>query len=119
MAVRKKTRWWQSRLADEDWTCARCGGVVLCMPWCESVNARVNYAHDAVRHPSHLSMGDRLILHALGVRWSARTAPPKGSKACDELSCVSAKSGVELSRPESREQASAQLSANELSGEPV
>ena len=89
------------------------------MPWCETVNARVNYAHDAVRHPSHLSMGDRLILHALGVRWSARTAPPKGSKACDEPSCVSAKSGVGLSRRESREQASAQLSANELSGEPV
>jgi hypothetical protein len=79
VAVRKKTRPGQSCLVDEDWTCARCSGVVLCMPWCESVNARVNYAHDAVRHPSHLSIGDRLILHALGVRWSARTAPPKVS----------------------------------------
>ena len=66
------------------------------MPWCESVNARVNYAHDAVRHPSHLSIGDRLILHALGVRWSARTAPPKRSKVRKEPSCVSAKFEVEL-----------------------
>src|SRR5580704_7744374 len=79
VAARKKTRRWQSCLVNEDWTCARCAGVVLCMPWCEVVNARVNYAHDAVRHPSHLSIGDRLILHALGVRWSARTAPPNGS----------------------------------------
>lgn len=96
VAVRKKTRRWQSCLADEDWTCVRCGGVVLCLPWCESVNARVNYAHDAVRHPSHLSIGDRLILHALGVRWSARTAPPKSSKVRKEPSCVSAKSEAEL-----------------------
>ena len=96
VAVRKKTQRSQSCLADEVWTCARCGGVVLCMPWCESVNARVNYAHDAVRHPSHLSMGDRLILHALGVKWSARTAPPKRSKSRKEPSSVSAKSKVEL-----------------------
>jgi hypothetical protein len=96
VGVRKKSRRSQRCLVDEDWTCARCGGVVLCKPWCESVNASVRYAHDAVRHPSHLSMGDRLILHALGVRWSARTVPPKSSKSRKEPSYVSAKSKVEL-----------------------
>jgi hypothetical protein len=86
VAVRKKSRRWQSYLADEDWTCARCGGVVLCMPWCESINTRVRYAHDAVEHPSHLGIGDRLILHALDVRWSAGTAPPKTPKVREEHS---------------------------------
>lgn len=118
VAVRKKTRWWQG-LADEDCTCARCGGVVLCMPWCESVNVRVRYAHDAVQHPSHLSIGDRLILHALGVKWSARTAPPKRSRVCEEPSCVFAKFEVKQLRREPREQPSAQLLADELSGEPT
>src|SRR5580698_6466611 len=46
VGVRKEGLRWQRYLADEDWTCARCGGVVLCMPWCESINARVHYAHD-------------------------------------------------------------------------
>lgn len=114
MGVRKKSRQWQSCLLDEDWTCARCGGMVLCMPWCESVNVRVHYAHDAARHPSHLSIGDRLILHALGVKWSARTAPLKRSKVCEEPSRVSTKSELKRSRRESQEQASAQLS-----GEPA
>jgi hypothetical protein len=55
---------------DESLCCPHCGGVVLCESWCESVNARVRYAHDAVLHPMHLSFGDRIILHALGVRWT-------------------------------------------------
>lgn len=61
----------QTGVSDEDLTCARCGGMVLCEPWCQSVNASVRYAHDAVLHPSHLSFGDRIILHALGVCWTA------------------------------------------------
>ena len=118
LGVLKKSLW-QSCLVDEDWTCARCGGVVRCKPWCESVNARVRYAHDAVQHPSHLSLGDRLILHALGVKWIARTVPPKRSKVREEPSYVSVNPEVKLSRRESREQASAQLLADELSGEPA
>ena len=60
----------QSDQPDEDLSCAQCGGVVLCESWCESVNSCVRYAHDAVLHPMHLSFGDRIILHALGVRWT-------------------------------------------------
>lgn len=56
--------------AGEDLTCARCGGFVLCESWCESVNARVRYARDVVLQDSRLSFGDRIILHALGVRWT-------------------------------------------------
>ena len=54
----------------EDFTCARCGGFVLCESWCESVNACVRYARDVVLHPSRLSFGDRILLHALGVLWT-------------------------------------------------
>ena len=54
----------------EDFTCARCGGFVLCESWCESVNARVSYARDVALHPNNLSFGDRILLHALGVRWT-------------------------------------------------
>lgn len=56
--------------AGEDLTCARCGGFVLCESWCESVNANVRYASDVVLHPGHLSFGDGILLHALGVRWT-------------------------------------------------
>jgi len=54
----------------EDFTCARCGGFVLCESWCESVNSCVRYARDVVLHPSRLSFGDRILLHALGVLWT-------------------------------------------------
>jgi len=56
--------------AGEDLICARCGGFVLSESWCEAVNACVRYARDVVLHPSHLSFGDRMILHALGVLWT-------------------------------------------------
>jgi hypothetical protein len=56
--------------SDEDTSCARCGGQVVCESWCEIVNASVRYAHEAVLHPSHLNIGDCIILHALGVRWA-------------------------------------------------
>ena len=63
---------------DEESSCAHCGAAVVCEPWCESVNACVRYAHDAVLHPTHLSFGDRIILHALGVRWTPRRNRTKG-----------------------------------------
>ena len=55
---------------DEFLPCARCGGQVVCEPWCESVNSCARYAYDAALHPTHLSLGDRIVLHALGVRWT-------------------------------------------------
>ena len=74
MKVKSISKTQQACLSDEDLSCARCGGIVLCEPWCESVNACVRYAHDAVLHPTHLSFGDRIILHGLGVRWTPNRA---------------------------------------------
>ena len=65
----------------EDLTCARCGGFVLCESWCESVNACVHYARDVVLHPNHLTFGDRILLRALGVRWTRGGERPKPREA--------------------------------------
>ena len=65
---------------DEGLCCPHCGGSVLCESWCESVNARVRYAHDAVLDPTQLSLGDRLILHALGARWTPGKNKARHSK---------------------------------------
>jgi hypothetical protein len=88
MKAQNSTRFGQSEQTDEDLSCARCGGVVLCESWCESVNACVRYAHDAVLHPTHLSLGDRIILHALGVRWTPernRTKTPEDRPGASAL----------------------------------
>ena len=71
MKPQNSARLGRSDQTDEDLCCAQCGGVVLCEPWCQSVNACVRYAYDAVLHPTYLSLGDRIILHALGVRWTS------------------------------------------------
>jgi hypothetical protein len=60
----------QSGPADRSLPCAHCG-VAVCESWCLSVNSCVQYAYDVALHPGHLSFGDRLILHALGVRWTS------------------------------------------------
>lgn len=69
MKAQNGARLGQSDQTAEGLSCARCGGLVLCESWCESVNACTRYAYDAVLHPLNLSLGDRIILHALGVRW--------------------------------------------------
>lgn len=71
MKAQNKMELRQSCVADEESTCSQCGGIVLCNRWCKSVNPFVRYAYDAVLHPDHLSSGDRIILHALGVRWNS------------------------------------------------
>jgi len=80
MNLQNNLRTQEACVSDENMSCARCGGQVVCEPWCETVNVTVRYAHDAVLHPSHLSIGDRIILHALGVRWTSRTFA-KGQQA--------------------------------------
>ena len=80
MKAQNTARLGRSDQPDQDLSCARCGGFVLCESWCESVNACVRYAYDAVIHPTHLSFGDRIILHALGVRWTPRRHRTKGRK---------------------------------------
>lgn len=55
-----------------DSACAHCDGVIRHEPWCMTENAGVQYAYQVISAPARLSRGDRLILHALGSRWTAK-----------------------------------------------
>lgn len=50
--------------------CDHCAGVIRHEPWCITRNEIVRYAFGAVLRGSILTLGDQLILHALGVEWS-------------------------------------------------
>jgi hypothetical protein len=50
--------------------CDHCAGVTSHETWCITCNAVVRYAFGAVSDGGHLTLGDELILHALGVEWS-------------------------------------------------
>jgi hypothetical protein len=51
--------------------CEHCGGIVRHESWCITVDRTVYYAYEIVADSSKLSVGDALILHALGVIWGA------------------------------------------------
>jgi hypothetical protein len=51
--------------------CRHCDGVIRHEPWCMTQNTSVLYAYQAITDPTHLSVEDRLILHALGAAWTA------------------------------------------------
>jgi len=48
---------------------ANCGAVA-CESCGESMTSCVQYAFNAALHPAHLSSGDQISLHGLGVRWT-------------------------------------------------
>jgi len=77
MATQDETPWWHSNQYSADSACAHCGGVIRHESWCQTLSGDVQYAYQAVLHPNHLSLGDRLILHALGVTWMAERMQPK------------------------------------------
>lgn len=52
-----------------DSACEHCEGILRHESWCITQSAGVNYAHQAPLFPNQLSLGDQLILHALGVAW--------------------------------------------------
>lgn len=52
--------------------CGHCDGVIRHESWCVTQNASVQYAYQAVSDPGHLTLGDQLILHALGATWTAK-----------------------------------------------
>lgn len=52
--------------------CDHCAGVTAHEPWCITCNAVVRYAYGVVSYANLLTLGDELILHALGVEWSPR-----------------------------------------------
>ena len=51
-------------------TCWHCAGVASHETWCITCNAVVRYAYEIVSDTYRVTIGDQLILHALGVAWS-------------------------------------------------
>ena len=51
--------------------CVCCDGVIRHEFWCATQNAVVRYAFQAVSDAKHLNLRDELILHGLGVAWTA------------------------------------------------
>jgi hypothetical protein len=57
--------------------CGHCDGVLRHESWCITQNASVQYAYQVISDPSHLSLEDRLTLHALGAAWIAKRISPR------------------------------------------
>ncbi|HEX8893777.1 MAG TPA: hypothetical protein VF783_10660 [Terriglobales bacterium] len=74
-----------------DPACSHCGGVTTHEAWCSTNNVSVQYAFGAVLY-NDLTIGDTLILHALGVKWD-RSSPDvsKHSRRVAESGLLSAK----------------------------
>jgi hypothetical protein len=51
--------------------CGHCAGVTSHETWCITRNLFVRYAFAIVLDGRQLTLGDELILHALGVEWNA------------------------------------------------
>ncbi len=49
-----------------------CSGIIRHETWCITRNDEVAYAYKAVLDADKLSLGDQLILHALGVVWGGK-----------------------------------------------
>ena len=69
MPLPQQTRIYHSNRYSADSACLHCRGIIRHETWCVSQNPRVSYAYKAVLDAERLSLGDRLILHALGVGW--------------------------------------------------
>ncbi len=64
--------WQHSNKYSADAACEHCDGIVRHEPWCITRSSDVLYAYEAVLDGDKLTEGDRLILHALGVRWTGK-----------------------------------------------
>ena len=62
--------WYHSNAYSADAACEHCEGIIRHESWCITQSDVVSYAYNAVLDADKLSVGDRLILHALGVRWT-------------------------------------------------
>jgi hypothetical protein len=49
--------------------CGHCGGGTTHETWCITCNIVVRYAYGIVMDAHRLTLGDAIILHALGVEW--------------------------------------------------
>ena len=51
--------------------CEHCAGIVRHEHWCITVDRTVYYAYEIVSDSGKLTLGDAIILHSLGVAWTA------------------------------------------------
>ena len=63
------TVWFHGNRYHAQPACEFCGGTVRHQRWCLTIAPVVRYAYQIVADPSHLTLGDSLILHSLGVTW--------------------------------------------------
>ena len=60
--------------------CGHCAGVAIHETWCITRNPDVYYAFRVASDSGFLTVGDAIILHALGVDWSDRAEGPTGAR---------------------------------------
>lgn len=70
MSTRKQTEIAGSSQQAEGPICEHCAGVTAHETWCMTCNPVVYYAFRVVSDDGYLTLGDAIILHALGVEWS-------------------------------------------------
>jgi hypothetical protein len=70
MPATNLSTWYHSNAYSADAACELCAGIIRHESWCITRNELVVYAYEAVLDASKLSLGDQLMLHALGVVWS-------------------------------------------------
>jgi hypothetical protein len=69
---------YQSNQYSAQSACQHCEGIVDHEHWCLTLNPVVRYACEVVIYPDKLTIGDRIILHSLGVRWGISPAERNG-----------------------------------------
>lgn len=70
MSTRQQTELASGNQNGQGSFCGRCAGVTSHETWCITCNTIVRYAFRIVLDGCQLTLGDELILHALGVEWS-------------------------------------------------
>jgi hypothetical protein len=69
MITQQPPIWHHSNRYSADQACEHCKGIVRHEPWCITCSPTVLYAYEAVVDGDRLTEGDKMILHALGVKW--------------------------------------------------
>jgi hypothetical protein len=86
MPITDRPTWYHSNTYTADSACEHCEGIIRHENWCITKNEAVTYAYEAVLDAGKLSLGDRIILHALGVLWSGKVC----AGSCKSLAAATA-----------------------------
>ena len=72
MSICQQTESARSNQCSESSICDHRAGVIVHERWCITCNTVVRRAFEAASGTGYLTLGDELILHALGVEWGGR-----------------------------------------------